>query len=187
MTQFLKINKYPHVPGVAAVDCVSTRQQYPWRIPLQNSEYKLSQLINSWGVWLASGHVIKTLFYVISATHCLCYMQCLGCRSKYLNIQNHLADCVIEWMGHYHGIPRICLSIFEFGWVFVLCSLPSCSNQLNSTLCTVDLPPGLEDGKQRNLCKYVFWSNCIILRMLHETSLRQFYWLLLVQLVETDR
>jgi len=36
--------KCPCTPGVAAADYVCTRHQYPWLIPLQNSEFKLNHL-----------------------------------------------------------------------------------------------------------------------------------------------
>ena len=52
-----------HTPGVAAVEYVSTRHQYPWLIPLQNSEFKLSQWNCLLGMWLASGHVVKMFSY----------------------------------------------------------------------------------------------------------------------------
>ena len=42
------------------------------------------------------------------ATRCSCYMQCLGCQSKYSNTQNLSAADVIGRTGRDTGMPRNC-------------------------------------------------------------------------------
>jgi len=54
---FVLLKTY-HVPVVTAADYVSTMQEFPWMIPLQNSEFKLCQLNCLQGVWLASDDMI---------------------------------------------------------------------------------------------------------------------------------
>ena len=49
-------------------------------------------------------------------------MQGLGRRSKYSNAQNRSAPRVNGRMSRFTGIPRYCVSIFQFGLVFALFS-----------------------------------------------------------------
>ena len=68
--RILKMGAKRHLctPGAAAADYVSVSQQYSWPIPLQNSEFKLSQRTHS----LDNINIFLTIV-----------IQCLGCVSLY--------------------------------------------------------------------------------------------------------
>ena len=135
------------MPRVVAADYVSTWQQYPgWS--LSKTEYKLSQW-NCWPrVWLAP---VTWYFWVISATCYFCYLQWLGCRTEYMNTQNHSAALEIGWTGFILDSQIDYPS--NWGRVFVpsqsqQATLIACSTQPISVHCNRDEPGLGFHGKQ---------------------------------------
>ena len=64
-------------------------------------------------------------FLVISATHCLCYMQCLGIET---NIRIHKPfSCLCDWADGslYWDFPTTCSSVFKLGSAFALLTTDS--------------------------------------------------------------
>ena len=93
---------HPCAPGVAVAvaDYVSTctRSSLALEHPLKNLILTLANEIS---------HEKFGWPPIMSATCCSCYIQCLGCRTKYSNMQNCSAACAIGGGGDcYTGIPK---------------------------------------------------------------------------------